>query len=152
MMAAGLPVVDLYLENNLYDMPDTSISLAEPTPEAIATAIISILDDDHKQKAMSKAGIEFMSRYPINKGFEQFGEIVDAIINNQKLPQTKCEKKLYQLPAVQASKETTEVAYTTTASIPVPIAPTNQFTKSLVKSKRLVKDQYKKIIQKVFGV
>ena len=128
MMASGLPVVDLFLENNLYDMPDSSISLAEPTPEAIATAIVEILDKKDKQKAMSKAGVDFMSQFPIDKGFEQFGNIVDAIINNQELTQSKHIKKLYQLPAVKASKEAIKVAFTTTIPTPVPIAPTSQFT------------------------
>ena len=39
MMAAGLPVVELYKENNIYDMPDEGVLLARPTPEAIASAI-----------------------------------------------------------------------------------------------------------------
>lgn len=152
MMASGLPVVDLFLENNLYDMPDSSMLLAEPTPEAIATAIIEILDKKDKQKTMSKAGVEFMSQSPIDKGFKQFGDIVDTIINDQKSTQPKHIKKMYQLPAVKPSKEALEVAFTTTIPTPTPIAPTGRLTKALVRSKHLVKAKYKKVVQKVFGV
>lgn len=152
MMAAGLPVVDLYLENNLYDMPDSSISLAEPTPEAIATAIVKILDDEKKQKQMSLAGNKFMASFPIDKGFKQFGKIVDDIINDRDSTNSSKPKKLHQSPAITASKEAIEIALTTTVPTPVPIAPTSPLVKLLVRSKRNLKNRYKDLVKKVFNI
>ena len=152
MMAAGLPVVDLYLENNLYDMPSSSISLAEPTPEAIATALIQILDNNKKQKQMSEAGIEFMSNYPINKGFEQFGTIVDTIIDNKNPKETTNPNKKYKLPPVTPSKKLHEMALKYTIPNPVPIAPTSPIMKKIVKSKRTINSRYKTLIRKIFKV
>lgn len=60
MMAAGLPVVDLYLENNMYDFPDSAMLLASPTPESLAEAAISLLDDAQELERRSQAGIAFM--------------------------------------------------------------------------------------------
>ena len=42
MMSTGLPVVDIYGENNLYDYPDDVINLAQSSPDAIAQALIDI--------------------------------------------------------------------------------------------------------------
>lgn len=82
MMAAGLPVVELYKENNIYDMPDEGVLLAEPTPESIASSIVYLLDNPDKCKEMSEFGINYMKNYPLEKGFEQFiaavGEMIDS--------------------------------------------------------------------------
>ena len=40
MMAAGLPVVELYKENNLYDLPDEGVLLADTTPEADRKSVV----------------------------------------------------------------------------------------------------------------
>lgn len=84
MMAAGLPVVELGLENNLYDLPEDGCLLAEPSPEAIANAILKILDDDKLAKRMSLGGAQYMKNYPLTKGYEQFGEIVDEYLKGKK--------------------------------------------------------------------
>ena len=81
MMAAGLPVVELYRENNIYDIPDGGALLAEPTPGAIASAIIKILKDEKLQKEMSDFGVEYMKNYPLEKGFEQFLDAVDKMLD-----------------------------------------------------------------------
>ncbi|MBQ3293276.1 glycosyltransferase [Candidatus Saccharibacteria bacterium] len=152
MMAAGLPVVDLYLENNLYDMPDSSISLAEPTPEAIATAIIKILDDRTKQRRMSLAGAKFMADYPIDKGFDEFGKIVDDIMADKNSDKLTKSPKFYQAPPIKASQEAIDIALTTTTPTPVPIAPTNSFVKLLVKSKRNITTKYKDLVKRIFNI
>lgn len=94
MMAAGLPVVDLYKENNLYDFPNNGCLLAEPRAEAIAAALIKILDDEKLQKEMSESGEAFMKDYPLERGFEEFGEIVDKIMEGKKVDY-KLSKKAY---------------------------------------------------------
>ena len=90
MMAAGLPVVDLHLENNLYDFPEGGCLLAEPRAESIAGAILKILDDDDLRKKMSKKGEAFMKKFPLTRGFEEFGEMVERIIDGKKLEQKEC--------------------------------------------------------------
>lgn len=150
MMASGLPVVDLYLENNLYDMPDSSILLAEPTPEAIATAIIKILDDKKLQQKMSKSGIEYMSNYPIEKGYEQFGEIVDNILNGEKASGSTNIKMVYRSAPIKPSKEVKDIARLFHDSAPV--APTGRLVRKLVKTKKRVKSKYTKAVKKVFRI
>ena len=80
MMAAGLPVVDLHMENNLYDMPEGGVLLAHYTPESIAEAVIRLLDDDEKRKKMSLFGIEYMKYKDITDGYSQFYEAIENIV------------------------------------------------------------------------
>ncbi len=84
MMAAGLPVVDLYLENNLYDFPDGGCVLAVPSAEAVAKALIEILDNDKLRKALSEGGMKYMKDFPLEKGFDEFGKAVKDCINGKK--------------------------------------------------------------------
>lgn len=106
MMAAGLPVVELYHENNLYDLPEDGCLLAEPNPEAIATAILKIFSDKKLQKSMSEAGYKYMQNYPIEKGYQQFIEIVDRKFAGENVPNAaKNIKKSYKREAITASKE-----------------------------------------------
>jgi hypothetical protein len=53
MMACGCTVVDLDRENNHFDYEPGTISLAEPTPEAIASSIIRLLEDETARSAQS---------------------------------------------------------------------------------------------------
>lgn len=76
MMATGLPVVELYRENNVYDFPNDAVLLAESTAEALATAILKILKDSSLQQKMSAAGLKYMKDKDLAKGFEQFTEAV----------------------------------------------------------------------------
>ena len=108
MMAAGLPVVELYKENNLYDIPSGAVSLAEPNPEAIASAIIQLIDDDKKLSEMSKIGINYMKDYPLEKGFEQFVKAVDNLIYDKKYDDKKIDK-MYKEKPVRPSKELREL-------------------------------------------
>lgn len=81
MMAAGLPVVELYRENNIYDLPDEGVLLSEPTPEAIASSIVYLLDNQDVRKKMSNFGKKYMKDFPLEKGFEQFLKAVDDMLN-----------------------------------------------------------------------
>lgn len=83
MMASGLPVVDLYLDNNLYDFPTDGCLLAAPQPEALATAIIKLFDDEKLRKKMSIAGEKYMKKYDLSRGFKEFGESVDKLIGGK---------------------------------------------------------------------
>ena len=109
MMAAGLPVVELYKENNIYDMPDEGVVLARTSPEAIASAIIDILDNEEKQKQMSEFGVNYMKDYPLEKGFEQFLKAVDDMLNTEYDNREEI-KPVYNKPAFEATKQTQDVA------------------------------------------
>lgn len=103
MMAAGLPVVDIYKENNLYDMPDGGVVLADQTPESIAKAIISILNDPIKQTEMSNFGIEFMKEKTLEHGYNQFVSAVNNLFDeNGDNQSAKVIEKMYNSPPVIA--------------------------------------------------
>lgn len=101
MMAAGLPVIELYRENNLYDLPDKGVLLAESSPASIASAILHLVDDSEKLKAMSSFGHEYMQNYPLEKGFKQFTRAVDNLIQGASVS-TQPVGKLYTKPVVKA--------------------------------------------------
>ena len=99
-MAAGLPVVELYMENNLYDMPQEAVLLAHYTPESIAEAIIRILDDPNLQRKMSAAGMEYMRDKDLDKGFEQFLDGVNKVLENMVSPMHFFEKMYTKSPVI----------------------------------------------------
>ncbi len=109
MMAAGLPVVELYRENNLYDLPEDSCLLAESSPEAIAAAVIKILENESLQKKMSKSGIAYMKDFPLERGFDEFADIVNKYMSGKDVKAPKISK-LYTKPPVLATEETNEIA------------------------------------------
>jgi hypothetical protein len=79
MMAAGLPSVELYRENNLYDLPENGITLAHQTPESIAEALIHLLDNPEKRKRMSEYGVSFMKERTAKNELNQFISIIKKI-------------------------------------------------------------------------
>lgn len=106
MMAAGLPVVEIYKENNLYDFPEGGIKLAEPTPEAVATAILELLDNNKVLEKMSKTGEKYMKDYPLERGYEQFINAVDNLFGKK---QSKVNIKItYKDGPVYANEEIKE--------------------------------------------
>lgn len=80
MMSAGLPVVDLYRENNLYDMPDNAVALAEPTPDGIASAVLNVLEDSSRQAAMSKAGRLFAAGRTAHSESDAFCDAFEQVL------------------------------------------------------------------------
>ena len=65
---------------NIYDLPDEGVLLAQPTPEAIATAIAHIIDNPEVAKKMSDFGKKYMKDFPLEKGFEQFLKAVKDML------------------------------------------------------------------------
>ncbi len=104
MMASGLPVVELYRENNLYDFPNDGCLLADSTPEAIANALLTILDDKKLQQKMSTAGIKYMKNYPLEKGFEEFVTHFNEYMKESKAKTSKIELS-YTKDKVMATDE-----------------------------------------------
>lgn len=89
MMASGLPVVDLHMENNLYDYPDGGVLLAHHTPESIAESIMKLLKDEAYALEMSQFGSNYMQSRPLEKGYQQFLDSVKDIIegNDYNIPE-----------------------------------------------------------------
>lgn len=150
MMAAGLPVVDLYRENNLYDIPDAGVLLADTSPEAVASAIIKLLDDSKLQKNLSDAGYKFMQDYPIERGFNEFLKFVNDILEDKNVPDSNV-KKIYNREPVMPTEEVISVM---DAIKEVPIAPKNttKTVRNLVRIKRYIKRKYASAIHKIFKV
>ncbi len=108
MMAAGLPVVELYKENNLYDLPDGGVLLSDTTPEAIASSVIHLLDNPEEAKKMSEFGINYMKDFPLERGFGQIATVVKDMLDTDYNNMPKIEK-LYNRPAFKATKEAEEI-------------------------------------------
>ena len=108
MMAAGLPVVELYKENNLYDLPDGGVLLSDTTPEAIASSVIHLLDNPKEAKKMSEFGINYMKDFPLERGFGQIATVVKDMLDTDYNNMPKIEK-LYNRPAFKATKEAEEI-------------------------------------------
>lgn len=102
MMAAGLPVVDLYMENNFYDMPNEGVRLAHTTPESIAQALIEILDHPEKAAEMSEAGKRYMEDKDLEHGFEQFYAAVSDMAARREPAEPAVYDRSYTRPAVSA--------------------------------------------------
>ena len=82
MMASGLPVVDIYTENNLFDFPEEGILLADPTPESIAQSVTKVITDDSVNNYMSQSGLKFMSTRNTENESLEFADIINSYINN----------------------------------------------------------------------
>lgn len=111
MMAAGLPVVELYKENNIYDLPDEGVLLSRTTPEAIASAILHLLDNPEECQKMSEFGTNYMKDYPLEKGFEQFLKAVDDMINTD-YDNREPINPIYNKAPFEATEETIKIAKT----------------------------------------
>ncbi|WLD86447.1 glycosyl transferase family 1 [Stomatobaculum sp. F0698] len=102
MMAAGLPVVDLYMENNFFDMPNEGVRLAHTTPESIAQALIEILDHPEQAAQMSEAGKRYMADKDLEYGFEQFYAAVSDMAARREPAEPAVYDRSYTRPAVSA--------------------------------------------------
>ena len=102
MMAAGLPVVDLYMENNFYDMPNEGVRLANTTPESIAQALIEILDYPETAAEMSEAGKRYMADKDLEHGFEQFYAAVSDMAARREPAEPAVYDRSYTRPPVSA--------------------------------------------------
>ena len=147
MMAAGLPVVELYRENNIYDLPDGGVLLSEPTPEAIASSIVYLLDNPDECRKMSEFGTKYMKDYPLEKGFEQFLQAVKDMLETDYNKEKNIEK-IYNKPAFKPSKEAEKVIFEEVKKDPVYIDNHGKVYRMLRKGYRFTKKVAKKILKK----
>jgi glycosyltransferase involved in cell wall biosynthesis len=120
MMAAGLPVVELYGENNIYDLPDEGVLLAEPSPEALAGAIVHLLDNETEWNQMSEFGKKFMREYPLEKGYNQFLRIVKDMLETDYNDASEI-KPLYKKRAFQPTDEAKKIIIESQTTKPQPV-------------------------------
>ncbi len=83
MMACGLPVVDVYRENNFYDMPENGVLLANARPGALARAAALLLDDAPRREAMGAYARAFMKDRSLQYGFDQFVAAVEDLLEGR---------------------------------------------------------------------
>jgi glycosyltransferase involved in cell wall biosynthesis len=80
MMSAGLPVVDVHRENNLYDFPEEGVVLARANARSLERALVQLLSDRTRLAAMSRFGVEWMSGRSMQKEYDQFYGAVRSIL------------------------------------------------------------------------
>mgnify|MGYP004504773349 FL=1 len=144
MMAAGLPVVELYKENNIYDLPDEGVLLAQPTPEAIASAMSYIIDNPDVAKKMSEFGKEFMKSYPLEEGYNYFLKAVKDMLETDynNLPEIE---KLYKKEAFLASEEAIKISQELAQTQPIYKDEHGKVYRFLRRGKRKIKSVLEKM-------
>lgn len=83
MMSAGLPVVDLRRENNLYDLPEAGVTLADDTPAGLGATLVRSLSDRARLARMSSAGQACMKGRTMECEYGQFYAAVTAILRRE---------------------------------------------------------------------
>ncbi|WP_206171874.1 glycosyltransferase family protein [Thiorhodococcus mannitoliphagus] len=95
MMAAGLPVVELWGGTTIQDFPGEAVLLSEPSAEAIAEAILQLLEDEPRRRRMGEAGRHFMSHRSIDMEGRQFVQAVERGLAGHEPPTDDGEERLY---------------------------------------------------------
>jgi len=85
MMQSGLPVVEIWRENNLYDFDHDAMLLCKQTPESIAEGIMEILNNNSLASSMGVAGEKFMAGRTLEKENEGFYNAFLSAMNNTNL-------------------------------------------------------------------
>lgn len=104
MMASGLPAVDVYRDNTLWDFSSDATTLAVPNPASLATAIVALIKDQNRLAAMSEAGLKFMEKRSGQVEQEGFAQAILEIIGDTKRNDLGIEKT-YLAPPVVAPPE-----------------------------------------------
>lgn len=86
MMSAGLPVIDLYCENNLYDLPNDVVTLADPSPDALATATLSLINNAEKRERSARKGLKFMQDKTLEEEGKSFANACVQLVNRETSP------------------------------------------------------------------
>ncbi|MGR5389369.1 rhamnosyltransferase WsaF family glycosyltransferase [Vibrio crassostreae] len=104
MMAAGLPCVELYRENNLYDMPTGGVLLAHQSSLSMAAAIIKIIDDEELRQKMSDFGVHYMRQRDKDLEVGRFLEYVKDMTTGCHTGFSKHEKQYLTPPVIERSE------------------------------------------------
>lgn len=101
MMAAGLPVVEVYRENTLYDFPEEAIMLCESTPESLAKGLMERLINQKDSVVAGQVGARFMQERPMVHGLDEFNSAVEALLAGGK-PAKQVVEPMYRQPCLVA--------------------------------------------------
>lgn len=100
MAAAGLPVVEIWRENLLYDFRESMGILCEPTPESIAEGVLSIL------KANDNLAIaRNLMQQPVVDEVQEFIAAINCVIEGVK-PSAEDIPQRYSSSMITSSRET----------------------------------------------
>ncbi len=86
MMAAGLPVVEVFRDNTLFDFPEAAMTLCQPTPESLARGLMDLLNAPDRATEMGAAGAAFMLERPLAYGLSQFRTAVEELLAGRSPP------------------------------------------------------------------
>ena len=109
MMAAGLPVVDLHVENNLYDAIEGAEVLAYPEPVDVAGAVLSLLADESRRIEMGALGIKALSTRDLPTEAERAADLLEGIANGETGTYQEV-RRAYGAEPFRATEELREVA------------------------------------------
>ncbi|WP_218137003.1 rhamnosyltransferase WsaF family glycosyltransferase [Paraburkholderia lycopersici] len=104
MMAAGLPVVELWRGNTVHDFPDDAMRLCHQTPEAIAEGLLDVLADPALAARMSEAARAFMRDRAIAIETEQFCHAVERVLAGERAAPLEDRERLYRAGPVFAGE------------------------------------------------
>ncbi|MGO4704327.1 hypothetical protein AB4072_00925 [Microvirga sp. 2MCAF38] len=82
MMSCGLPTVDIYRNNTIYDFPSEGMLLAHQTPESIADALVELLTNGELALNLSDGGQAFMEDRSFQTEAADFAAAVHAAVHN----------------------------------------------------------------------
>lgn len=110
MMAAGLPVVDLYLVNNLFDFKNRTIELVDASPAGVASGVLRLLRDASQREERSKSARLWMLDRDISVEDAMFCEAIEQNLTGEG---TGCsfdfsQKSLYESGAAEILPEVLE--------------------------------------------
>ena len=82
-MAAGRPVVATDVDESFPLKESGAGIVTEVNPEAMAKAVIELLDDDRLANQLARKGVEYARRYDWNKMVEDYVRLFHDVYNNQ---------------------------------------------------------------------
>ena len=104
MMACGLPVIDLYRENNLFDFKDGSLLLARSDAASLATAIVSLAADKERQDVLRKGGLDLVAGRTVLSESDCFADLVCSGVELDSFDDASI-RQTYTCAPVEASTE-----------------------------------------------
>jgi len=82
-MAAGRPVVSTDVDESFPLKESGAGIVTEVNPEAMAKAVIELLDDDRLAEELAVKGVEYARKYDWNKMVEDYVRLFHQVYNNQ---------------------------------------------------------------------
>lgn len=111
MMACGLPVLDIYKQNNLFDYPDSVVNLAYPTAESLAYSMLELLEDASRLEQLREAGFDYMTTRPIRIEHKAVVEAVRAAVDRKHSPVNPASlKPIFESPPMIAPQDRSPAA------------------------------------------